>query len=443
MKKMAAGIAAKKESVAKGGVVGFRDQKKLAEKTGGGEKFNKSLERAEENHTKRRMKFQRQEMAHDMRRIKGEKKCDPCPDTKDVDVESPKGSSFIEETMSMLKSIKPQEMLQLGAIIAAMAVGLLILGAAIMFIGTKIIKALNLDLATVAETAAVIVAIGGAAVGIAMASMELIDMLEENKKAIKKISNPKKAKELAKVAGSLALISIATVALGALIVNVSDMILKGLGLSPSSVMETAMVIAELGAATTGIVLASVGTAMVLDKIKGMSVISKPMKTVKTIMSVGKSLLMITGAIIILGAAIMKMSEMILGGLNLNPSAIAATTATIVALGVGVGIIATAVLAAMAGLKLIGGMRQTIEQNMDSMIDGAIILLLFTPAIILLGAAIMKMGEMILGVFDLNAAKAVEISTAVVAVLLGAAIIAGAVGGAMYGLSALGGMWPMV
>jgi hypothetical protein len=443
MKKMAAGIAAKKESAIQGGAVGFRDQKKLAAKTGGGEKFNKALERAEENHTKRRIKFQRQEMAHDMRRIKGEKKCDPCPDTKDVDVESPKGSSFIEETMSMLKSIKPQEMLQLGAIIAAMAVGLLILGAAIMFIGTKIIKALNLDLATVAETAAVIVAIGGAAVGIAMASMELIDMLQENKKAIKKISDPKKAKELAKVAGSLALISIATVALGAMIVKVSDMILKGLGLSPASVMETAMVIAELGAATTGIVLASVGTAMVLDNIKKYKMISNPMGTVKTIMNVGKSLLMITGAIILLGAAIMKMSEMILGGLNLNPSAIAATTATIVALGVGVGIIATAVLTAMAGLKLIGGMRQTIEQNMDTMIDGAIILLLFTPAIILLGAAIMKMGEMILGVFDLNAAKAVEISTAVVAVLLGAAIIAGAVGAAMFGLATIGGMWSII
>jgi len=359
---------------------------------------------------------------------------------KTIKVETPETEdNIIQKLLKQVEGINPKDLAKLGGIIAALAGGLLILGFGIMFIGSKLVSKLNLDLGKVTETAAIIAAVGAAAAAISIGAMELAEQLQSDD--TQKFVDEFSWKKLFKAAKVIALLGPAMVLFGAVIIALAQLITSKLNLNLATITETAAIVAALGVAATAITIAGMEF---VKQIQGPEVNDfienfKYKDIIKPI-----AVLMVVGpAMVLLGATIIKLSQLILSAFNLDPSTIGETAATIAAIAAAVTAIAFGIYGAMKGLKVLGDFVKESAKFIPNMLLGAAALLFVTPVILLLGSVVLQMSQAILGAFNLDSKTAMETGLTVAAILLSVAFIAGAIIGAMYGLAGLGLMVPMI
>ena len=377
---------------------------------------------------------------HNKEKIKVEKQ-EIKQDKKDLSVSMPTQGTgnFIQDLLSQLEAIKPEQLMKVGAIIAALSAGLIVLGAAIMFMGDKIIAVMGMDTNKVIETATAVGALGAAAAAIAVGGMTLMEKMGSTDvdNFIKEtLTNLPK---LAITAAVLALIGPAMVLLGAAIVKVTDMIVKGFGIDISSVIETAGVVTALAGASVGLIVAASEGIEQIEKYKG-----KFDKTDMELLGKAAKFLLLNGTgLLLLGAAMVKITQMIMGVFRLDPMTILQTVGAIVALLGGVAAISLGIIGAMEGLTYVDKLVSVSSDAMAKMQNGAMIIAMATPAILLLGAAIMKMSQMILGAFRIDPTTVMDTVAAVSAILFGTAAIAAGVGLAMLGLREIGSRFALI
>ena len=409
LEKMKAGLEAKSKSETEGGSGDFRLQRKI------------------EEHQKKKMKAEKFQMKHDGKMMKVEK--------EEVKVGMPSAdSSFLQDAISQIKGIKTEDLIKAGGILMALAAALLILGIGIVFLGSKLLKLTGLDLATVAETAAVVVAVGAAAGGIAYASLELLGKIEELKSSgfMEKFKGGN-AKELLMVAGAIAILGPVLMILGAAVIKAAQLITSKLNLDLSKILEISAIVVALGVAAGGIAVASVELIEQLEDINWASI------DIKNVLLGAAALLVITPAIVLLGAAIIKMSDLILGAFNLDLKTVIKVGATVAAIMVAAGLISVATIAGLIGLEALGGLIAVSWEALPALLLGAGALLILTPVILTLAAAIVKMSKSLMGAFNLTPREAFNTGMQVAGVLASAAIIAVSILGAVAGLVALGNL----
>ena len=395
------------------------------------EGIDPALQKSYEKHLKKKMKLEKTEMAHQQKVIKHEK--------KELKAPTPEGTgNFVQDMLEQLKGISVKDMAKAAGLIAALGAAVIVLGAAIMFLGKKIMGIMKLDMGTVVETAGVIAAVAAAGAGIAAAGYAFVKGTETED--FQKLQNNLKPKELLKSAAVIGLLGPAVVLLGAAIVKLTDMIIKKFKLDISSVAETAGVVVAVAGVAGGLAVAVNEALEAIQEFKKTKFYRNPKKAAMDLAKAGGALLVISFGVVTLGAALVVMSEKILSSFNLDAGRIMEVGKKIAALGFAVGIISAAVVGAMFGLQALGKYVTKIGWALAvDMAVGAAVLLALTPAIVTLGAAILKMSDWIIGSFNLSSQAAIETGMTISAILLSAGIIAVEMIGAMAGLTAFGSL----
>lgn len=144
------------------------------------------------------------------------------------------------------------DMVKNAAAIAILAVGVMALGAAIIFLGKKILDFLGLDMTTVIQTAATVAAVVAAGGAIAMAAIGVYKLLEtkESKEFVEGAQTS--VTDVLKMAGAILLIGPGLVFLGAAIVWMCQKVIGAFGLDITTVAATAGAIAAIAAAAGAI-----------------------------------------------------------------------------------------------------------------------------------------------------------------------------------------------
>jgi hypothetical protein len=391
---------------------------------------------------KKAIPLQKREIATEKAReglVKGQKKEMAKAEPAEPPPTAPSGGWDLES----LKKSGP-EMAKTAAAILIMAVGVVALGAAIVFLSHKVIKAFNLDMKTVLETAGIVAALAGAGAAIAVAAYGVIEALE-SKEVQDFVGKAKKGwKDLAKTAAAILIIGPAVVLLGAAVVGATAAILKAFNLNLTTVIETAAVVTAVAGAATAIIVAASKALECMEEMNSLpgakKLMQNPVKMAWTMAKAGLAMLILAPAIVFLGAAVIKMAQWILGIFNLDARTAMEVGATVAAVILSAGLIAGAIIGAMFGLYGLGLLVDWMYSDptfIPHITQGAIALLILAPLVLLLAAAVTKFAQWILGAFKLSAKDALDTGMTVAAVIVGAGLIAGAIIGAMYGLYGLG------
>ena len=378
---------------------------------------------------------------------------------KKIQLQQIKGNKKNDNMLKLeMKSVKKQEaptgdfdsgiLSKLGgdfaknaAAIAILAVGVVALGAAIIFLGKKILSMLGLDLGTVIQTAATVAAVAVAGGAIAYAAMEVYKKLEEKETKEFTAGVQKNYKEMIKVAAAIAILGPALVLLGAAIIWMVQKVVNAFGLDLSTVAETAAVVGAIAAAAGAIAYGVSQAAEHLEELKDSPLMKDPKALLMTIAKGGAALLVLAPAIVLLASAIVWMSSKILGAFGLDAGTAAKVAMNVGAIILAAGVIALGVMGASWGLVALGSLLwdggMTMGAMAEMMLLGAVALLILTPAILLLAVAIIKMSSALMAATGVNLGMAAETGKNVAGVIVAAAVIAGAVLGAGWALTILG------
>jgi hypothetical protein len=334
-----------------------------------------------------------------------------------------------------------KEMAKAAIAVAILGLGVVALGAAIVFLSSKIMKAFKLDIKTVLETAAVVGAVALAGGAIAAAGVVAFQAL--NSDEMKGFTEKAKSSypQVLKAAAALMLIGPAIVLIGAAVVALTGLILSKLGLNLGSVAETAAVVVAVAGVAGAMAAGAAQFVECLDELKKNKtwnkIVSNPGTLAKEIGKSAAALLLVGGAIMLLGVALVKMGQVIMSVAGLDGATAAKVGMQVAGLIIAAGAIAGAVIGAAFGLKALGEFATKSTGLVKDMAIGAAALLIMTPAITLLATAVVKMSQAILGSFGMDSGVAAKAAMNIAELLLSTGFIALAVIGASAGLIALG------
>ena len=350
---------------------------------------------------------------------------------------TPKTEGF--DLAGMLASGK--EMAKAAVAVAILGLGIIALGAAIVFLSSKIMSAFKLDIKTVLETAAVVGAVALAGGAIAAAGFVALEALSSDK--MKSFTEKAKTSypKVLTAAAALMLIGPAIVLLGAAVVAMTGLILSKLGLNIGSVAETAAVIVAV-AGVTGAMAA--GAKEFVECLEGLQegstwkkIIDNPGAIAKEIGKAAAALLLVGGVIMLLGVALVKMGQVVMSVAGLDPSTAVKVATQVAGLIVAAGAIAGAIIGASFGLKALGEFAKKSTGLVKDMAVGAVALLIMTPAIVLLASAVIWASTSIMGAFGMDSGVAAKAAMNIGELILATGFIALAIMGASAGLALLG------
>ena len=399
--------------------------------------------RLEEQAVKHERKMQKKETAMPKEVDAPKEAATPCPSVPDDGCLDPK--AMAASGGSMVKT---------AAAVAILAAGALVLGTALIFLGSKVLKALGLDLNKIMETAAAIAAVIGVAVAISVAGALAMNCLSEIEPEISKIQ--KNLGKAVKTGAILVVMGTILVILGAAMIYLARMVLKALNMDASTAIEVATTVGAIAGVVGTVAYATVKFLEALEELDA-NPMWKKIKTnypaiVKNIALGGLALLVISGAIVILGAALIKFSQYILGALGVDAATAFKVGSTIAAIMVAVGLIALATIGSIGGLQALGQLTAYLVTPVPGpfpipagalMLLGADVLLKLGLPILLLATALMFFGKIILGAAGINAATAMKIGMTISAIFLAVGLISLALGFAMEGLTYLGAIATIV
>jgi len=339
------------------------------------------------------------------------------------------------------------DMAKNAAAIAILAVGVMALGTAIIFLSKKVLDFLGLDMATVMQTAATVGAIAAAGAAIAIGAIAVYKALD-SKETKEFVDGAKSSyKDVLKTAAVIALIAPAIVILGAAIIWMVQKVVNSFGLDISTIAQVAGTVAAIAAAAGGIAYGTMEAVKAFEEAKDTPLFKNPKEMIMPMLKGAIALLILAPAIVLLASAIVWISSKILGAFGLDSGTAAKVAKDIGVVLISAGIIALGVLGATYGLMALGSITTGFEipglgqfalgAFAYMLAKGALALLILTPAILLLGIAIIKMAQGLMSITGVDLGVAAEIAKNVAGVLGAAAFIAGAALLSAYALVQLG------
>lgn len=330
-----------------------------------------------------------------------------------------------------------------GAAIALLAAGALLLGTAVIFIGDKVLKALDLDAGRVAEVGMTIGAVAAAGAAIATAGAAAFEAL--GSKEVQEFVGRSQASigDVAKAALAISIMGPALVLLGAAIVGLSGWIVGAFGLDAGSAITIAASIGAVAGVAAGIGKAVGEFIVILDELNKAPgwerVLNNPGQLAMTIGKASLALLIAAPAIVILGAALLKATGWILGLMGMSTESAIQTAKVVAAVIASVAIIGISLVAALGSLAILGALLPTAELYAPLMLAGALALAILTPAILLLGAGLIHLTSKMSKLLGLNPEMAADTASAMSSIIWSAASIATSVLAGYTALTALGAL----
>ena len=321
-----------------------------------------------------------------------------------------------------------------GPMLALLAAGLVAVATAIIAVMNKVFSITGLDLGTAVKTAATIGIILGSVAAIFAASVAAYKALADFEPELAKLDWKKAAIVGAKL-GALA-IGLSALAIGIIFVIKTMSDAAGLDIGA---------IAELGGTIAGVVGAVVAIGKAIEEavpalIEFAPILDKAKNSWKEMAKGALALLILGPALVLLSLAVLKIIELMGAafGIDFNKAVeIGYLTAAILG---ATAAIALGVMAAMAGLWALGLLASGATLGMAGfMLLGAAALMVFAPAVVLLGLALLSFIDELAKSADIDAAKAYEVGELVTAILWSSAQIAVQTIAAMAGLFLLGTM----
>jgi hypothetical protein len=330
-------------------------------------------------------------------------------------------------------------MLKTAAAIALLTAGAVAIAAILFFVGYKLLSALGIDLGKVVETATTIGAMVGATVALIVAGATAVSIIEGMQEEIAKMKKSKKM--LIDAAMTILPISLALLALGIVIIFAVNKVLTVMGIDSAKALEVAVTIGVIAGVVGTMAMATASFMECLQELEenelwqGMK--KNTGKYLKLILTGGVILLLLSAAIVFLGAAIVKIAGFILGAMGIDQKTAIEVGTTIAVVLTTVAIIALATIGAMFGLAAIGLLAPLIYTHYSTLLLGTAALLVFAPAVVALGATLIGFSKLILSLLDINKETAFEVGSTVAVILGAVAVIAVATLGALVGLYQLG------
>jgi hypothetical protein len=330
-------------------------------------------------------------------------------------------------------------MLKTAAAIALLTAGAVAIAAILFFVGYKLLSALGIDLGKVVETATTIGAMVGATVALIVAGATAVSIIEGMQEEIAKMKKSKKM--LIDAAMTILPISLALLALGIVIIFAVNKVLTVMGIDSAKALEVAVTIGVIAGVVGTMAMATASFMECLQELEenelwqGMK--KNTGKYLKLILTGGIVLLLLSAAIVFLGAAIVKIAGFILGAMGIDQKTAIEVGTTIAVVLTTVAIIALATIGAMFGLAAIGLLAPLIYTHYSTLLLGTAALLVFAPAVVALGATLIGFSKLILSLLDINKETAFEVGSTVAVILGAVAVIAVATLGALVGLYQLG------
>ena len=250
-------------------------------------------------------------------------------------------------------------------------------------------------------------------------------------------------KEMAKAAVGVAILGLGVVALGAAIVFLASKIMKAFKLDIKTVLETAAVVGAVALAGGAIAAAGFVAFEALNSSKMKGFTEKAKSSYPQVLEAAAALMLIGPAIVLLGAAVVAMTGLILSKLGLSIGSVAEIAGVIVSVAGVAGAMAAgakAFVQCLDELKTNPTWKKIVDNPgaiAQEVAKAALALVLVGGVIMLLGVALVKMGQIIMSVAGLDASTAVKVAMQVAGLIVAAGAIAGAIIGASFGLEALG------
>lgn len=246
-------------------------------------------------------------------------------------------------------------------------------------------------------------------------------------------------KDMGEAAKALLIIGPAIILLGTAVVWLSKMVLRAFKMDMGTVIETATTVAAVVGAGGAITYAAAEAMEVLQE-KGKAVkefLKNPGPSLKLIAQGALALLILGPALVLLGIAVIKLCQGIMKVFGLDSTTIAKVAMDIGTLLLAVGLIAAAVLGSTAALFGLGLLADKYFYILPVMLLGAAALLMLTPAIVGLAAAVIAISRGVMSLFGVDAKSASEVAANVGGIIFAAGQIAMAVIIGMAGLTYLG------
>jgi hypothetical protein len=233
-------------------------------------------------------------------------------------------------------------------------------------------------------------------------------------------------------AGKLAAIAAGVIALGVVLVAAAKAIMTMTGFDAKQAKEVAWVLGVVIGAGAGALLAAAAAAKVMEWA------NKTIQpgAIKDIYMGGLMLLAILPAVLILGAVLVGLGALL--SLIMDPKKAQEYAWAIGNILLAAGLVATAVLISAAALTVLGALATVAMYILPFMLLGAGALLVLTPAMILLAAAVIKIAEWAQKRL-IDPKKAAEVSKNIADIMMAGGLIAAAVLLSAASLTILGSM----
>ena len=274
--------------------------------------------------------------------------------------------------------------------------------------------------------------------------------LKQEKQTINVPSNPETSgimklasKEMLENAAAIALLGAGAVALGSAIVFLSKKILETFGLDLTNITQTAAAVAALAVAGGAIAAAGLMVFEKLNERESQEFVGGIFKNKRELLKIAASVAVIGPILVMLGASIVKMTQGILQGFNLDVSSTLETAEILGILGAtaaGLFVAVSNVMESVEKMDKTGMLDWKIIKKIAKKVAlGAAALLFIGPLLIGLGAAIFSFSNWILGKLNLDVMTIAKTTAAISAILLGAGAIAGAFLAASIPIGILGAL----
>ncbi len=351
---------------------------------------------------------------------------------------SPAPAGIGDQMLAKAKEAQKEgaKLIKAAAIMGTIAIAVVTLAAVLTMVTSKILKATKVDIGTAMQTAMNIAGIIGAAAAIAVGVVGAVKGLEELNKFVDETKGL--VKTLAKGALALFLLTPAVLGIALGVILMAQGLSSMTGVSWDSALATAGTVAAILVAAGAIAAGVISVIKPIEELNEFINELKPKEIAKTLFKGGLALLILAPALTALAAGVVFLTGGIMSLLGMDAGTAAKVAAGVGALLLSAAVIAGAIIGMIAGLYGLGLLAESLKgPQIALMWSGGYAFLLLAPALTLLAAGVVALIGGIMGVLGIDAATAARTAMDVATLILSAAVIAGAIIGAIAGLWGLG------
>jgi len=344
------------------------------------------------------------------------------------------GYKKLDEYEGEINALKPEKSLKVGLKIGALALALFGLATGVVYAVNKIAEFAGINIATVAETAGTIAGVLGSVGLIAEAVKKAIPYLEENAEFFDSLYE--KIPAIARGAIVVGLLAPAMVLLGVAVLALTVGLAKLSGFDAQSALKSGLLVAAI-IGSAGIIAASVAGAIFGLEALGTLATGLNPATLALIEAGAWTLLLAGPALTLLGIGVLALTSGIASLTGFDAGTALKAGLTVAAIIFSAGLIAVSTLAALEGLFQLGLLAPALYLALPLIYFGAETLLLFAPAMTLLGLGVLALTAGVASLTGISASDALKSAGLVAAIIFGAGLIAVATIAGIAGLYGLG------